>query len=51
MTGFHTFVKKQKSISFPEESFDSGGRSAAEKEQGIRVNGRIRKMLIRILIR
>ena len=36
MTGFHTFVKKQKSISFPEESFDSGGRSAAEKEQGIR---------------
>lgn len=36
MTGFHAFVKEQKNITFPEELLDSGGRSAAEKEQGVR---------------
>lgn len=36
MTGFHTFVKEQKAIAFPQESLDPGGRPATEKEQGVR---------------
>ena len=36
MTGFHAFVKGQKDITFPEETLDSGGRPATEKEQGVR---------------
>ena len=36
MTGFHALIKEQESITFPEEAFDSGGRSSTEKERGVR---------------
>ena len=36
MTRFHAFVEEQKAITFPEETFDPGGRPATEKEQGVR---------------
>ena len=36
MTGFHAFVEEQKSITFPEEAFNPGGRPSTEKEQGVR---------------
>lgn len=36
MTGFYAFVKEKESITFPEKSFDPGGRPSTEKEQGVR---------------
>ena len=36
MTRFHALVKEKKTITFPEQSLDLGGRPATEKEQGVR---------------
>ena len=35
MSRFHAFVKEKKSIPFPEETFDPGGRPSTEKEQSV----------------
>ena len=36
MTRFHALVKEKKTITFPEQSLDFGGRPATEKKQGVR---------------
>ena len=36
MTRFHALVKEKKTITFPEQPLDLGGRPATEKEQGVR---------------
>lgn len=35
MTRFHALVKEKKTITFPEQPLDLGGRPATEKEQGV----------------
>lgn len=35
-TLLNTFVKKEKSISFPKKAFDPCGGSSTEKEEGVR---------------
>ena len=36
MTRFHALVKEKKTITFPDQSLDLGGRPATEKKQGVR---------------
>ena len=36
MSRFHALVKEQKTITFPDQSLDLGGRPATEKKPGIR---------------